>query len=648
MLLAIIIGMVIEPVKLQIAKDIYKQKPIKLVQITPEASSNPTDSTLVYMGYTKDKLVFYFKNYQQGAISATTRKRDAESLKSEDNIVLILATHGKGHNAYYIIVNPLGSVYDKMLTQDGSEVEWDGDIKAWAHKTDYGWECMINIPFSTINYSKGTWGIQVERNIVSTMGTQGLYITNHIGSPYEVADMNIDFNYISKGHKNTSMSILPVLRFERVYNSKENKWTDRIRTGGTFRFKQKTHTVMDITAYPDYSELPLDFKEFSVNRLPIEYPEKRPFFIEGRAYYTPLYSLIRTRNIEDIKYGGKFYTAGKGADFGAYYIKDTTLGDIVSSNFTYHVSSLTDIGVFTAIDTVNYNVFAINASHSIKKYGASFGGQLTKVLNNNAYYKSFYINKNAETGLSGGFSYQDIDKGFISPLNTVSFSFDGVRWYGFNFDYRRYFKAKNKDIFVRISSGGEYVHNKIDRSLVLKDIAPQIEVNMLPYVIVLATSAGNFNYLHLNDNTTITGGVALGYYLSSWKKIILILDYGNYLGGHIFNPSLTLNISPFGLNTGIETYFVKSPLDSLYALNFYGEYPTPVKHLLIKPSIIYTNNFLENAKDIDMNIVFLYEPDYLRGVYLAYQRSLHKEDKNPWSLLNGKIIFKIKWGFKVF
>ena len=121
---------------------------------------------------------------------------------------------------------------------------------------------------------------------------------------------------------------------------------------------------------------------------------------------------------------------------------------------------------------------------------------------------------------------------------------------------------------------------------------------------------------------------------------------GEYLGGDFLSPHLTLKVSPFGMNTGIDAYYVRSVLDSVGVINFYGEYRTPVSHLLLKPSVIYTNDFRQNTQDLDFNIVFVYEPGYLKGIYLAYQKSLEKIS-NRWNTLSGKIILKFKWGFKV-
>jgi len=93
MLWFVLFSMLIEPAKMKTPKEVYMQNPIKLVQIMPDTSSNPEDSSLVFIGYTQKALVVYARNYQKGKINATTKKRDAEEINDgEDIFSIILAS----------------------------------------------------------------------------------------------------------------------------------------------------------------------------------------------------------------------------------------------------------------------------------------------------------------------------------------------------------------------------------------------------------------------------------------------------------------------------------------------------------------------------------------------------------------------------
>jgi len=648
MLWFVLFSMLIEPAKMKTPKEVYMQNPIKLVQIMPDTSSNPEDSSLVFIGYTQKALVVYARNYQKGKINATTKKRDAEEINDgEDIFSIILASNGKGKSAYYIVVNPLGAIYDKMLTSQGI-VEWNGNIKAQANKTAYGWDCFLIIPFSEINYSKTTWGIQISRRIVAKSELLALYFTNNVNSIYDLADLSLDFNFI-KRDKDVNFMIIPEVRFENVYDSISAKWTSSIKGGGTLRFKKSKNALMDITGYPDYSELPLDFKKFSLDRLPIEYPEKRPFFVEGMGYYKLPKTLIRTRNIEDILYGIKFYTIGTNNEFTGYYVRDSILKEIFFSRFKYHILQNSEVGVFTILDKIGYNVMSFDFGYNFKKHSITFLAQGGKVLNTDANLTYISIEKTGNMGFTGNLSYTDIDQGFLSPLNVISYNFDGVRAFNGTLGYFTSLSVSEKNFLWGLSTHGEYLYDKINKATLSKVVNITANLYLLPYGAGIVLERGELGYLPLKDNTyqLVVGSVF--YVLSAWKQFICTIIYGNYLGGHLFKPEFTINISPYGFNTGLNAFFVKSPFDSLYTVNFYGEYPTPIKHILIKSSLTYANNMLTKSEEINMNIVFLYELDYLKGIYLAYQRGMNRQSgDSKWQLTSGKFIFKIRWGFRAF
>jgi len=640
--------MLLEPAKIKTPEEVYMQKPIKLVKIMPDTSSNPEDSSLVFIGYTQKALVIYARNYQKGKINATIKKSDAEEINSgEDVFWVILAPNGKGKSAYYIVVNPLGTIYDKMLTPQGI-VEWDGDIKTQAEKTEYGWDCLLVIPFSGINYSKTMWGIQIARRIIEKSELLALYFSNDIGSMYELADLSLDFNYIKKD-KNINLMIIPVVRFENVYDSVSTKWISKIKGGGTLRSKEGENTLMDITGYPDYSELPLDLKKFSLDRLPIEYPEKRPFFVEGMGYYKLPRTLIRTRNIEDIKYGAKFYTAGTKNEFAGFYVKDSTFEDVFFNRFKYHILKNSEIGVFSLLDKMGYNVVSFDFGYNFQKYSTTVLAQRSSILNTDADLTYASIEKTGNMGFTGSFSFTDIDQGFLSPLNIVSYNFDGTREYTGTLGYIRPLRVFKNTSLLGLSIHGEYLYDKINNTTLSKIGNITANLYLMPYGTGIVLERGELGYLPFRDNTyQLVAGSAF-YVLSAWKQFMCTVIYGDYLGGHLFNPEVSINISPYGFNTGMDVFLVRSPFDSLYAVNFYGEYPTPVKHLLIKPSLTYVNNMLAGLEEVNMNIVFLYEPDHLKGIYLAYQRRMERQSgRNSWQIHSGKLIFKIQWGFKAF
>ena len=85
--------------------------------------------------------------------------------------------------------------------------------------------------------------------------------------------------------------------------------TDNNAEGGAnVKYGITSNLTLDFTYNPDFSQIETDRPQIEVNqRFPIDYPELRPFFLEGqelfniRAPVTP----VQTRTIVDPQYGAK-------------------------------------------------------------------------------------------------------------------------------------------------------------------------------------------------------------------------------------------------------------------------------------------------------------------------------------------------------
>jgi len=105
-----------------------------------------------------------------------------------------------------------------------------------------------------------------------------------------------------------------------------------------------SHLVLDGTINPDYSQIEADAGQVDLNRrFPIFYPEKRPFFLEGREFFDFgagagggfLGSVVHTRTIVDPSVGVKL--SGKIGDrntIAAIYARDESTGHIPDAIFS--------------------------------------------------------------------------------------------------------------------------------------------------------------------------------------------------------------------------------------------------------------------------------------------------------------------------
>jgi|Deesub1362A_J573_1020465.scaffolds.fasta_scaffold00583_8 hypothetical protein len=186
---------------------------------------------------------------------------------------------------YYISVNPLGTILDKIVSTSGV-TEWDADIKVRAEIKENFWSVLILIPFKDLSFSETKWGIQIYRVIIEELKIQALKSTTSLANPREVIDFEIDFNYVKKP-RGYSLFFIPSVRIERI-PGREIKKSYFGKGGLTLRFKKGTSELFDFTYKPDFSEVDVDILEASITRLPVNYPEKRPFLLRFFQRLFPL------------------------------------------------------------------------------------------------------------------------------------------------------------------------------------------------------------------------------------------------------------------------------------------------------------------------------------------------------------------------
>ena len=115
-------------------------------------------------------------------------------------------------------------------------------------------------------------------------------------------------------------------------NALNGEWgtTDLEEGGVGLKYGINSNLTFDFTYNPDFSTIESETQQIEINqRFPINYPELRPFFLEGREIYeipgrpTP----VQTRNIVDPRYGAKLTgKVGTRSSIGVFVADDEAPG----------------------------------------------------------------------------------------------------------------------------------------------------------------------------------------------------------------------------------------------------------------------------------------------------------------------------------
>ena len=655
----LILSLTVRPLKISRPEELKAKadsvRPYRLVEVLPERDTAPEDSALVWVGYTPEELVIYARLYQRG-INASSRRRDSRSLLEgkEDILRVSLNTRGWGvvSDDYGVVVNPLGTVGDYR-----GRYAWDGENYAEAHTYDWGWEVLLRISFSTLDYTRKPWGFNVSRKIVAKSEVQMLS-PNLNGDPKSDARLVLDWDYI-RPKRAVSVVLIPSFRLQ---SEADTAWNGNIRkrrvlpiAGITFRAKRGQNELLDATLLPDFSDVDVDIKEFQLNRLPVDYPEKRPYFVEGRAY-APDSRLIRTRNLVQPIFGVKFYSANERNDIYVNTLRDLYLGDVAFGKLAWRpTDEMALSSSFVLTDSAGYQVFGGRGRYYFRPLNTYLSASLYRNFPVGAPRLSLSLNRYTDRGLSISVWYDRTGRGFLSPFNYRTLHFDNVSLRGVWAEYKGYLKPFGRTLYFEV--GGTYKHRREIGGEVLSDGGhPYYFLLLTPYLLGGEAEITYYGYLkHLYHYDTLYGirdftaryiTVLSGYFASEWKSATVSVSFGHYLGHPMRSYSLEVQVSPFGVNVGLVAYAYRTVLDDLKAVQYYGEIPLPYG-ILAKPYLNYTRDDLWGGNYLEGNLVLLYEPRPLTGIYLAINKRLTGDRPEGLHHTYEKEVFKVQVRWRV-
>ncbi len=277
-------------------------------QEQPDEGQPASEKTEVRVIFTADTLyvgVQLFDSDPSGIIVSDAR-RDAP-LDDTDSFQMIVDTYRDRQNGFVFGTNPAGIEYDGQVTNEGQgggglgfgrmqsggsgsgfNINWDGAWTVRAKITDQGWAAEFAIPFRTLRYpaaTEQTWGINFQRNIrrkneraywapiprqfnlyrLSLAGTLGGVQTPALRNlritPYALG------NALESGVRPVDSAVLG-------------------EVGGDLKYSLTPSLTLDATVNTDFAQVEVDDQQVNLDRFPLFFPEKRPFFLENAGFFS--------------------------------------------------------------------------------------------------------------------------------------------------------------------------------------------------------------------------------------------------------------------------------------------------------------------------------------------------------------------------
>jgi hypothetical protein len=278
----------------------------------PDMGKAMHEKTVVYYAYDRENLYFACRCYdhEPSKIKASVAARD--TINQDDWICLNIDTFNDQQSFYAFYVNPLGIQADSKF--EGNQEDYTIDI-VWssAGRIDAeGYTAEVRIPFKSLRYRQREpveMSIILERHI-SRLSEAGTFPGLDPARGLDFLTQMRPLHFTGIKHY-MLLEILPAFTYGKASSMNRGALEPQKSQRDlslTVKFGLTAQLLLDGTINPDFSQIEADAGQVDFNlRHALFYPEKRPFFQEGREKFilaasepgNPLESVVHTRTIVD-------------------------------------------------------------------------------------------------------------------------------------------------------------------------------------------------------------------------------------------------------------------------------------------------------------------------------------------------------------
>jgi len=272
----------------------------EFTQSFPRDGDRPTESTGLRVAYDDDSLYIAIDCVQHARRMARLTRRDRDA--NDDRISIDLDTAHDRRSAFHFQVSAAGVLADGLryedteLNTDWDEI-WEGEVAA----TSNGWSAELRIPLRILRLHDGvpTWGFQVRRWIGATgeLDTWAYAPRDAGGEVSRYGDLG-PFEGLAPRQ---SLALVPfgLVRTVRTDPSVPSQYGDgvTVAAGLDATWRPRSNLAVSAAVLPDFGQVEADQVVINLTTTEIEFPEKRPFFLQGMDLFQTPIQLLYTRRI---------------------------------------------------------------------------------------------------------------------------------------------------------------------------------------------------------------------------------------------------------------------------------------------------------------------------------------------------------------
>ena len=277
-----------------LSEDIWNQPGATgFTQRDPIEGNTPSQRSEIVVAYDAQALYFGVKFYDSAPDSITRRLVRRDESTTADRFLMGIDPWHDHRTGFFFTVNAAGSIQDGTLfNDDGLDDSWDGVWESAVEINAEGWFIEIRIPYSQLRFPDRpvhTWGINFIREI-----------ERHNESDYwslvpKAASGRVSWfghlNGIEGIERPAYVELLPYSAGKSAFShpAAGDPFNDGSLLSGQvgldIKFGVTSSLTLDATFNPDFGQVEVDPAVVNLSDFETFFPEKRPFFIEGRDIF---------------------------------------------------------------------------------------------------------------------------------------------------------------------------------------------------------------------------------------------------------------------------------------------------------------------------------------------------------------------------
>ena len=262
-----------------------------------EAAGEPTR---VRVAYDDDNLYVAIECVQSTRVVARLARRDRDI--DGDKVAIDLDTGHDRRSAFHFQISAAGVLVDGLRFNDTDmSTDWDDVWQGEVARTENGWSAELAIPLRILRLHDGvtTWGFQVRRFVGAT-GEEDRWAYTPRDSGGEVSRYGELGPFIGLAPRG-SLAIVPFALSRLVHADAEvpSPYGNgaSAAAGIDVTWRPLRELTLQAAALPDFGQVEADQLIINLTTTEIEYPEKRPFFLQGMDLFQVPIQLLYTRRI---------------------------------------------------------------------------------------------------------------------------------------------------------------------------------------------------------------------------------------------------------------------------------------------------------------------------------------------------------------